>query len=130
MDDARRSGMDEASLLALRETLGEMTSAIETVDLGDQGKSFPVGYEGVWPDNVAIVEAFLSVATQWRVVTRGGGGVASPFGGSVAPLTTFFVGLDYGAVRAGLDAGGLNVTPELWRGLQLMENTACAVLNA
>jgi hypothetical protein len=84
---------------------------------------------GLWPQHVGIVNAFMAVAMQWRVVSRGGGGAAGPFGGMVAPIVPFFIGLDYSAVRAGLEAEGFIITPELWRCLRVMEDEACTVLN-
>jgi Phage related hypothetical protein (DUF1799) len=129
MADARRSGMDAVSLAALRETLGEMADAIDAVNLGDGGRPCLVGYDGVWPDNMPVVEAFLAVATQWRTAVRGGGGAASPFGGSIAPLLTLFIGLDYASALASLDALGIAVTPDLWRDLQTMEFAALCRLN-
>jgi hypothetical protein len=76
--------------------------------------------EGLWPEHVATVQAFLFVCTQWRVVPVGGGFAASRI------LT---IGFDYAGVRAGLDAEGIEVTPELWRGLRVMEQEAVAALN-
>jgi hypothetical protein len=117
IEDARRFGMDGQSLANLRLAL-DAPAAID-------GEEF----DGIWPENAPTAEAFYAVCTQWRVVPIGGSGFASAFGGSVAPTTPFFVGLDYTAARTGLDAEGFDVTPELWRGLRVMENAACAVLN-
>jgi uncharacterized protein DUF1799 len=108
--------MDAQSLAHLVQTLSAPTPIG-----GDQ--------EGLWPENASTVVAFLAVSLQWRVVSRGGGGFSSVFGGSIAPVVPMFIGLDYSAVRAGLDAEGIEVTPELWRGLRVMEAEACAVLN-
>lgn len=74
----------------------------------------PEEYAGVWPENWPIVKAFFAVATQWRVA--GGMGLV-------------VLGLDYAGVRAGLDAAGIAVTPDLWAGLRIMEAEACAALN-
>lgn len=98
--------MDAASLIHLADALG--ASSIELSNFG------------VWPGNWPTVEAFLAVGTQWRT---------TPIGGGFAPLSVLWVGLDYTAVRTSLDAEGINVTPELWRGLRAMEYAACAVLN-
>ena len=76
--------------------------------------------DGVWSENLDTVMAFLAVASQWRVVSIGGG---------MAPSQPVFLGLDYVAVRTGLDAEGVTVTPELWRGLRVMEEAAAAALN-
>jgi hypothetical protein len=77
-------------------------------------------FSGLWPENVAVVDAFLAVATQWRT---------APIGGGMAPVGIVYVGLDYAAVRAGLDAAGIIITPELWAGLRVMEDAARTALN-
>jgi hypothetical protein len=98
--DLRRLGMDEAAIAGVvaREPLGQTR---------DEG--------GLWPENAAVAEAFLSVATQWRTAPAGPGWVA--------------IGLDYAAVRVGLRAAGLKVTPALWSGLRVMEDAAREALN-
>jgi hypothetical protein len=107
LEDARRFGMDEQSLANLREAM------VAPAVTDDQ--------TGVWPENWDIVLAFLSVDTQWRIATIGGGGFA--------PALPVYVGLDYAAVRAGLEAEEIVITPELWRGLRVMEAEACTALN-
>ena len=102
--DARRFGMDEPSLAQL----GAAMRAPR-----DEG-------DGVWPENWDIVMAFLAVSSQWRTASVGGG---------MSPASLVFVGLDYGAVRAGLEAEQIAITPALWRGLRVMENAATAALN-
>lgn len=84
-------------------------------------------YEGLWPEHVPIVEAFLSVASQWRVASVSSGMASVAGGFSTSRL--IFVGLDYSAVKIALDAEGVPVTRELWRGLQTMEFAAIAALN-
>jgi len=76
--------------------------------------------DGVWPENLETVRAFLAVTTQFRVVSVGGG---------FAPSRLVTMGLDYAGVRAGLDAEGFAITPELWRDLREMEGAAVAALN-
>lgn len=71
--------------------------------------------EGVWEENVAAVEAFLSVSTQWRVAVGQTGMIA--------------LGLDYAAVRAGLDLAGIDVSPDLWSSIQAIECGAVGALN-
>jgi hypothetical protein len=110
--------MDAVSLAHLREAL--------RVDTAEGASS---EFDGIWPENRAIVEAFLAVSLQWRVSAHGGGGMVSPAGGAIMPIVPLFIGLDYAAVRAGLDAEGIVVTPELWRGLRTMEAAAAAALN-
>lgn len=111
--------MDAASLANLREALG----AAQALG-GEDGE-----YEGLWREHVPVVDAFLAVCRQWRTVPAGGGGVISPMGGAIAPVVPLFIGLDYAAVRVGLDAELIEVTPDLWRGLRVMEDAACAELN-
>jgi hypothetical protein len=77
--------------------------------------------EGIWPDNVATVEAFLAVETQWRWTTVGGGGFA--------PARMLAIGLDYAGVLAGLLASGITHTPALFAGIRLMEAEAREALN-
>ncbi|MET4206849.1 DUF1799 domain-containing protein [Bradyrhizobium sp. LA2.1] len=111
--------MDAASLAVLREALDADTAG---PDAGDE-------FEGIWPENVAIVEAFLAVCTQWRVAPSSAGGLISPAGGGIAPTVSVAIGLDYTAVKVGLDAESIEVTPALWRGLRVMETAACNALN-
>lgn len=66
------------------------------------------------------MEAFLFVSTQWRVVQQDGG---------MAPGRTLYLGLDYAAVAAGMTGAGLETSPEIWRGLRMMEAAARNVLN-
>ena len=40
-----------------------------------------------------------------------------------------FIGLDYTAVRAGLELAGIEMTPDLWSEVQLIEAGACKGLN-
>lgn len=77
----------------------------------------PDGQEGVWRQNLAAVRAFLAVSSQWRVASGGMGGLA-------------IIGLDYTAVRAGLGALRIRVTPDLWTDLQIMEAAAVAEMAA
>jgi hypothetical protein len=77
------------------------------------------GFE-VWPDNWAIVEAFLCISTQWRVAPRGGG---------MGPVTHYWLGLDYAGVAAGLAGSGIMADAELWCGLRIMEAAGRNALN-
>lgn len=76
-------------------------------------------YDGIWPEHAAIVEAFLVCVSQWRVVP-----VVTTAGSALV-----YTGLDYAGCRAGLDAAGIAVTPDLWAGLAVMETEAAATLN-
>lgn len=74
---------------------------------------------GVWPQNIPAVSAFVAVATQWRT--------------ALAPtengLRVLWIGLDYAAVRAGLELARITVTPETWAGLVDVELAARDALN-
>jgi hypothetical protein len=70
----------------------------------------------VWAENMAITDAFLSVASQWRAVPLADGRV-------------LWQGLDYSGVRAGLKAAAIALDPRQWAGLQVMERAAAAALN-
>ncbi|WP_316171037.1 DUF1799 domain-containing protein [Bradyrhizobium sp. SZCCHNRI1058] len=117
--DAQRAGMDAVSLDNLREALSADSFEADA----DQE------FDGIWAEHVPVVTAFLAVASQWRVVTRSSGGMLAPAGGMIAPTVPVVIGLDYAGVRAGLDAEGIVVTPELWRSLRVMEAAACAAFN-
>jgi Phage related hypothetical protein (DUF1799) len=65
------------------------------------------------------VTAFLAAASQWRT------GVRADRSG----IRTLWIGLDYAGVRAGLEALRLDVTPDLWAGLTVMEAAARDALN-
>jgi hypothetical protein len=107
IEDGRRLGFDPESIANLVKALS--------------GPAPTAGQcEGVWPEHALIVQAFLAVSLQWRVASLGGGW---------APMVPMWIGLDYAAVRVGLDAEGIAVTPELWRGLRVMEAEACEALN-
>ena len=77
-------------------------------------------FDGLWPENVAIVAAFLAAATQWRVASTGGG---------MVPAQLRVIGFDYAGARVGIEAAGIAITPELWAGLRVMEAEAVRVLN-
>lgn len=62
--------------------------------------------EGVWPENASAVEAFLAVASQWRVLAL--------------PTGLAWLGLDFAGARAGLELAGIEVTPELWADLRIV----------
>lgn len=72
--------------------------------------------EGVWPENVPAMEAYCAVATQWRVIALADGRKEA-------------IGLDYPAVKVGLEMAGITVTPALWSDLQMIEIGARAAMN-
>ncbi|MBN8955731.1 MAG: DUF1799 domain-containing protein [Rhizobiales bacterium] len=74
----------------------------------------------MWPDNVEIVDAFLVVSSQFRFASIGGG---------LIPQRLICIGLDYTAVRAGLELAGIAITPEQWEGVRVMEIAAREAMN-
>lgn len=70
---------------------------------------------GIWRQNEVSVAAFLSITSQWRVAAGMKG--------------LFYLGLDYASALAGIEAAGMEVTPELWTDVRLMERTARDALN-
>lgn len=70
--------------------------------------------EGVWERHASALHAFVAVDTQWRIVM-----------GEKA----YWVGLDYAAVKAGLDLAGLSLTPGEWSDVQMIEKGALEALN-
>ena len=63
-----------------------------------------------------IVDAFVAVSSQWRLVPLPSGRV-------------HWQGLDYAGARAGLEQAQILLTPSQWVGVQIMEREAAAVLN-
>lgn len=124
------TGMDATSLANLREALDdEPQAATADTDPFSRLWAKPKAFDGIWPENVPVVRAFLAVCSQWRVTPVSGGGMMTPAGGVIAPTVPLYIGLDYAAARVGLDAELIEVTPTLWRGLRVMEAEACAALN-
>ncbi|MFD1342879.1 DUF1799 domain-containing protein [Litorisediminicola beolgyonensis] len=76
----------------------------------------PESDDGLWPEHLAAFEAFLEVASQWRIIPRQ---AAAPY----------YAGLDFGAAEAGLRLAGVTVTPELWAQVRVIESAARAALN-
>jgi hypothetical protein len=70
----------------------------------------------VWPENWDTVAAFVAISTQWRALAMPTGHIR-------------YMGLDYTGARAGLDAAGVEVTPELWTGIRIMEDAGRAAAN-
>ena len=82
----------------------------------DESDITPADDGGVWCDNQQAVEAFLAVTTQWRMT-------GTPDGRLVA------TGLDYAGARAGLALAGIEVTPETWAEIRLIESGAMEAMN-
>lgn len=72
--------------------------------------------EGLWPENVAAVSAYMVVSTQWRITGRADGGLHAS-------------GLDYAGVAKGFEMAGIAVSPALWSDLQMIEIGARAAMN-
>jgi hypothetical protein len=100
--DARREGASEEQLAAIRQWLSASQAPFE-----------------VWPENAEAVAAFLSACSQWRVATMS----------SMAGSRIVYLGLDYTGARAGIEAAGIAITPQLWADVCVMEAAARAALN-
>ena len=72
--------------------------------------------DGVWPDHHASFLAFLCVASQWRAAPLASGPV-------------WYWGLDYAACDAGWRRAGIEVTPEIFDEVQIIEAGARQALN-
>jgi len=66
----------------------------------------------VWPENWDTVQLFLLVQTQWRTGSMGG-----------------VIGLDYTAIDSAVRFAEMDVTPEMFKGLRVMESSAVNALN-
>lgn len=64
--------------------------------------------DGVWPENEAAVHAFLEICSQFRTVAH--------FDGTLQRT-----GLDYPAAEVGLRLAEVDVTPELWGAIRIIE---------
>lgn len=80
-----------------------------------EGWQDQTGFE-IWEEHLPALDAFLAVDGQWRTVSRGMAG-------------TRWIGLDYGAVRAGLELAGIAMMPETWADFQQIEAGAVNELN-
>jgi hypothetical protein len=102
---------DAARFNASEEAFNALETAIETRG-SDQVE--------IWPQNAAAVAAFFAVASQSRflAVLQGDGS-----------QKLVFIGLDYSGAESGLRLAGLNITPEDWAGVRIMEDEARRVLN-
>jgi uncharacterized protein YbdZ (MbtH family) len=84
-------------------------------DVAERLKAEPRRF-GVWPENMAVVDAWMVVCSQWRTTALANGQV-------------LWTGLDYASAKVGLDMASVALTPAQWSGLRLMERVAAAVLN-
>lgn len=85
-----------------------MRAKLLSIDSADE-------FDGVWPENVATVEAFLVCGTQWRAAA------------GVERLV--FLGLDYAGAKVAIEAAGMTLDPKLFNGLRAMEIAARDALN-
>ena len=70
---------------------------------------------GLWACHLPAINAFLAVANQWRSMQ--------------GARRAHVVGLDYAAVRAGLDMAGITLSPDEWADFRVIEGAASAALN-
>ncbi|WP_366847302.1 DUF1799 domain-containing protein [Pseudophaeobacter sp.] len=76
----------------------------------------PENNEGVWECNLPAVEAFFDAATQFKRI-------------GLADGSTRSLGLDYGGARAAWDLAGVEMNPELFGQVQIIEHGALAEWN-
>lgn len=70
----------------------------------------------MWPENMAIVDAWMMVCSQWNTQTLATGAV-------------LWHGLRYEGVKASLEMAEVTLTRPQWAGLRLMERVAASALN-
>ena len=102
--DLRRLGVSEPEIAEAKRRLGLLST----------------GAFAVFPENWTAVCAWSAVCTQWRTDAVPGG---------MGPGRLVYLGLDYAGARAGLAMAAVELTPELWAGLQVMEGAAIEELN-
>ena len=71
--------------------------------------------QALWAAHLAPMNAFLAVGDQWRTAPVGYG--------------FRIMGLDYGAVHAGLALAEIDLTPAEWADFRVIERAAKAALN-
>lgn len=91
----------------------EFASLGVTIEAGDDDEDAEEDDFAVWPENWIALTAWLSIDTQWRVA------------GTMRQIV--YVGLDYTAVKAVLDAAGHG--PEVFADIRDMEAAALPLLN-
>lgn len=72
--------------------------------------------DGLWPDHIEAMQAFLAVAGQWRCVAFPNGAL-------------LWSGLDYAAAAAAFALSGLNPSPSVWEQVRQIESGAIEELN-
>ncbi|WP_269844498.1 DUF1799 domain-containing protein [Acidimangrovimonas sediminis] len=72
--------------------------------------------DALWPEHLDALHAFLAIASQWRFAAAGMGSVMA-------------IGLDYQGAQAGLALAGIEVAPETWAQVQVIEGGAREAMN-
>ncbi len=85
------------------------------IDLTEEDLA-PDASKGIWVESWPALKAFLSICTQWRMVADFNEGPRA-------------VGLDYTAAEVGLRLAGIEMTPELWADVKLIEFGARSAMN-
>jgi len=101
--DAKRFGIDETIIVTM------LDQQNHNRDISDQA------FNGVWPDNVKAVTAFVAGCSQWRTVSTPGG--------------VLFVGLDYASARVAWKAFRIKIKKDLFTRLQVIEFAAAKAMN-
>ncbi len=104
---------------ALSDALAMGLSADEIARLEQQLARSSGAFDGVWPDHVTAVAAFVAAATQWRTALAAlADGIASRF-----------LGLDYAGASVAWNAFGITIGAEDMGRLRTLENAAATLLN-
>lgn len=102
---------DEA--LADARALGLPAEALADIEaaLAQEG-----GFAGIWPEHELAVAAFVTAGTQWRTMSAGLAGA-------------LWIGLDYSAARDAWAMAGMDVTPQIFGQVRMIEHGALGALN-
>lgn len=91
--------------------MDEITAEAEVWNIDPDLLRSPDDQDGVWPDNIEAVRAYLAICTQWCWKPMGMAGARA-------------VGLDHGSAQAGFALAGIEITPELWERVRMIERGA------
>lgn len=72
--------------------------------------------KGIWREHWPALQAYLAISTQWRMVADFNTGPRA-------------IGLDYAAAEVGLKFAGIEMTPDLWSDVKLIEIGARSAMN-
>lgn len=86
-----------------------LTLEIDDVETGD----------GLWEEHLPAWSAWCAVSMQWRTEVLSG----------LAGARLIWLGLDYVAAKAGIELSGVEVTPEIWAEVRVIEEGAVEELN-